>query len=180
MTETQRTRASKFLSLVLRHQPKLIGLELDKNGWADLTQLIEKAKTADKNFTIEMIAEIAEKCPKQRYNLDLSNNKIRANQGHSIEVDMGFEPQTPPEFLYHGTATRYVNDIRLTGLKKRSRQYVHLSADIATATNVGSRHGVPHILTIAAQKMNAAGYHFYQSDNGVWLADEVPLQFIQF
>lgn len=180
MTDKQRTSASKFLSLVLRHQPQLIGLELDKNGWANLDQLIEKAKTADKNFTIEMIAEIAEKCPKQRYNLDLANNKIRANQGHSIAVDMEFQPQTPPEFLYHGTATRHINDIRLTGLKKRSRQYVHLSADVATATNVGSRHGVPHILTIAAQKMSEAGYNFYQSDNGVWLADEVPLQFIQF
>ena len=164
MTDKQRTSYSKFLSLVLRHQPQLIGLELDPNGWADLSALIEKSKIVDKILTIAIISEIAEKCPKQRYNLDVVNNKIRANQGHSIPVDMEFKPQIPPEFLYHGTATHYVNDIRRTGLQKRRRQYVHLSADIATATNVGSRHGVPHILTIAAQEMQQAGFEFYLSD----------------
>jgi putative RNA 2'-phosphotransferase len=180
MTEKQRISGSKFLSLVLRHQPDLIGLNLDKNGWANLNELIEKSAYINKHFTIEMIKEIAEKCPKQRYAIDEYVTKIRANQGHSVAVDMEFQPQQPPVFLYHGTASRYINDIRKTGLQKQNRQYVHLSADQSTAINVGSRHGVPHILTIAAQKMQAAGFEFYKSDNEVWLAKEVPLQFIEF
>ena len=180
MTDKERTSKSKFLSLVLRHQPQIIDLNLDKNGWANINEIIEKSNINNQKLTIEIIKEIAEKCPKQRYAIDTENNKIRANQGHSIAVDMEFEPKEPPIYLYHGTASRFINEIKKTGLAKCSRQYVHLSADIATATNVGSRHGTPYILTIAAQEMQKAGFHFYQSENGVWLSDEVPLQFIEF
>lgn len=171
--------ASKFLSLVLRHQPEVIGLSLDAEGWADIDALIRLAR-GRKFLTRALIEAVVENNNKQRFAISADGQRIRARQGHSIDVDLGLVPVTPPARLYHGTATRFVASIRREGLVKRSRQHVHLSADADTATNVGSRHGTPEILVVHAAKMAAAGHAFYRSENGVWLTDAVPVTFIDF
>lgn len=171
--------ASKFLSLVLRHKPELIDLHLDEAGWADIDDLIRQARdhhALDRAIIERVVANNA----KQRFAISDDGRRIRANQGHSIDVDLGLAPRTPPDLLYHGTATRFVAAIRREGLNKRGRQHVHLSADAVTATNVGARHGKPVVLTIHAGVMATAGHVFLRSANGVWLADAVPPAFIDF
>jgi putative RNA 2'-phosphotransferase len=171
--------ASKFLSLILRHQPEVIGLTLDDAGWADIDTLIRLSQP-HKPLTRALIEQVvAENC-KQRFAISEDGRRIRANQGHSIEVDLGFLPVTPPTLLYHGTATRFVDAIRREGLAKRSRQHVHLSADADTATVVGARHGKPVVLIVRAGEMAAVGHAFFHSENGVWLTDAVPVGFIDF
>lgn len=169
--------ASKFLSLVLRHQPDVIGLSLDAEGWADIDDLIRLAR-GRKPLTRALIEAAVENNNKQRFATSADGRRIRARQGHSIDVDLGFVPVTPPARLYHGTATRFVESIRREGLDKRSRRHVHLSADADTARNVGARHGTPAILVVHAAEMAAAGHAFYRSENGVWLTDAVPAAFI--
>lgn len=171
---------SKFLSLVLRHKPEALNIQLDKNGWADLDDLLAKLQAQGKNATQSDIEELVRTNNKQRFKLDLDNRRIRANQGHSITVDLEMQAIAPPALLYHGTATKNIPSIQQTGLQKRNRQHVHLSADKATAINVGSRHGKPIILVIDAAQMHADGLHFYQSENGVWLTDAVAVQYIDF
>ncbi len=171
--------ASKFLSLVLRHQPELIGLVLDDAGWADIDALIDLAQP-HKPLTRALIEEVVEQNNKQRFAISDDGLRIRANQGNSIEVELGLQPVAPPSLLYHGTATRFVDSIRREGLRKRGRQHLHLSADAATATNVGARHGKPVVLIVRAGAMAAAGHAFFRSDNGVWLTDAVPVAFIDF
>lgn len=171
--------ASKFLSLVLRHQPDVIGLSLDAEGWADIDALMRLAQ-GHKPLTLALIEAVVENNNKQRFAISEDGQRIRARQGHSIDVDLGFVPVTPPARLYHGTATRFVASIRREGLVKRSRRHVHLSADADTATNVGARHGTPAILIVHAAEMVAAGHAFYRSENGVWLTDAVPADFIDF
>lgn len=178
-TATGLVSASKFLSLVLRHQPDAIGLSLDAEGWADIDALIRLAEER-KPLTRALIEAVVENNNKQRFAISDDGQRIRARQGHSIDVDLGFAPVTPPAHLYHGTATRFVESIRREGLVKRSRQHVHLSADADTATNVGARHGTPAILVVHAAEMVAAGHAFYRSENGVWLTDAVPADFIDF
>ena len=171
---------SKFLSLVLRHQPELIGLSLDPNGWADLEQLVHLANASGHRMTADDIRTIVRSSEKQRFTLDSSGRKIRANQGHSVEVDLELTPLNPPTVLYHGTTTRFLPSIHQSGLIKGARHHVHLSQDENTANVVGGRHGPPVVLTIHAEDMRSSGYIFYQSKNGVWLTDHVPASYIEF
>ena len=173
-------RASKFLSLVLRHKPEYIGLTLDAQGWADIGELVEKASASGVQLTRELIAEVAATSDKQRFALDPAGMRIRANQGHSIAVDLGLAPAEPPAVLFHGTAEKWLRLIRAEGLKRGRRQHVHLSPNETTAMKVGRRHGHPVVLRIAAARMAARGHAFFLSTNGVWLTDCVPREFIAF
>ena len=171
---------SKFLSLVLRHKPEEIGLTLDPNGWAGVEELLRLANARGKRLTRELLERIVVENDKKRFAFSTDGQRIRASQGHSVEIDLALSPATPPELLFHGTATRFLASIRTQGLIPGSRQHVHLSHDAATARNVGQRHGRPAILTIAAQTMSTAGHLFYLSANQVWLTPHVPVEFIEF
>lgn len=173
-------KTSKFISLVLRHKPEEIGLVLDGQGWADIGELIEKAGRHGMALTREVIARIVETSDKQRFSIDASGQRIRANQGHSVDIDLGLAPTEPPETLFHGTAETTVAAIRAEGLKAGQRQHVHLSPDEDTAIRVGRRHGRPVVLRIAAGRMRESGHVFFLSTNGVWLTEAVPVQFIAF
>ncbi|CAA7386313.1 RNA 2'-phosphotransferase [Chryseobacterium fistulae] len=178
MNEQEKKKLSKFLSLILRHQPELINLTLDENGWADIEDLKLKSSHNKMYFTLEELDEVVETNNKKRFIFNEDKTKIRANQGHSIDIDLGLKPQKPPEFLYHGTALHNIDSILEKGIEKRSRQHVHLSLDKETATKVGMRHGKPIILTIRTSKMFEDGVLFYLSENGVWLTDYVNVQYI--
>ncbi len=170
-------KISKFLSYVLRHNPQSIELTLDDKGWARIDELIRCAAKHGKEFTRAQLQEVVETNDKRRFSISEDGNRIRANQGHSISVDLALQALEPPEKLYHGTATRCLDSILRDGLQSRGRHHVHLSKDIATALNVGQRHGKPTVLEIEAQRMMLEGYRFYCSANGVWLTDEVPPQY---
>jgi len=169
MKEKQQ-KISKYLSYILRHQPESIDLKLDSHGWADIDEII--AKTKELLLTRELIEAVVESSDKQRF--AIKGNKIRANQGHSFEVDLQLTPQTPPIMLYHGTATRFLDSIKQSGLLPQSRQYVHLSRDRSTAIEVGKRHGKVVVLKIDCTSMLDDGYEFFLSNNGVWLTKVVP------
>jgi putative RNA 2'-phosphotransferase len=171
---------SRFLSLVLRHRPEHIGLDLDSNGWADVDELLQKAAAHGTAIDRTLLERIVRENDKQRFALSPDGRRIRANQGHSVGIDLALTPVSPPPLLYHGTADRNLASIRANGLHSGERQHVHLSGDGVTATKVGSRHGTPVVLTIRAGRMEAEGYAFYRSDNGVWLTAHVPAQFIDF
>lgn len=171
-------KIGKFMSFVLRHNPESIGVQLDENGWADVDELIVGMNKAGYNVDFLKIEEIVETNNKQRYSFNADKSKIRANQGHSINVDVELKESKPPKILYHGTADKYLKNIMQSGLQKQNRLYLHLSADKETATKVGKRHGNPVILIIEAQEMFEKGYKFYLSKNGVWLTDNVPVEFI--
>ena len=173
-------KTSKFLSLVLRHQPEIIGLQLDEQGWATVDELLRCSQHGPQPLTQGLLDEIVRTNDKQRFAFSSDGLRIRANQGHSIEVDLALSPLEPPEVLYHGTAERNIVSIRQKGLIKGQRQHVHLSRDEQTATKVGQRHGKPIVLTVRAGEMHRQGHLFYRSDNGVWLTDHVPPQFISF
>jgi putative RNA 2'-phosphotransferase len=173
-------KLSKFLSLVLRHKPETIGLTLDENGWVDVSQLIYLANQNKTPLTQDLLEEIVASNDKQRFSFNQDKSKIRANQGHSIAIDLDLVPQTPPNFLFHGTATRFIESIRDRGLVAGKRQYVHLSLNKATAIKVGERHGQPVVLNIWSEKMYLAGFEFFRSDNGVWLTKDVPVEYIDF
>jgi putative RNA 2'-phosphotransferase len=175
MTEQQRTKISKRLSYILRHAPDSVGLVLDENGWASVHDLMSKFGGP---LSIGDLNEVVETNEKKRFAFNDDLTKIRASQGHSIEVDLAYQPTTPPEFLFHGTATRFLDSIKKEGLLKGSRHHVHLSLDAVTARKVGSRHGSPFILTVKSRDMYEAGYAFFVSENDVWLTDHVPTQFI--
>jgi len=170
---------SKFLSFVLRHRPEEIGIKLDSNGWVDVSDLLRACAAHGKPFTREDLEYIVANNNKKRFALSEDGQKIRASQGHSLEIELGYDSATPPEFLYHGTATRFMDSIRREGLVKGSRHHVHLSADIKTAISVGSRHGEPVVLKIRAGEMAKAGFTFYLSANGVWLVEHIPFKFIE-
>lgn len=178
MKEERKKSIGKFLSLILRHEPSKIGIQLDVNGWADVEELIQKCAKHRLVFTREELEEIVETNNKKRYTLSQDGRKIRANQGHSIAVDLEFTPEVPPAYLYHGTANRFLPAIKEEGIKKMSRQHVHLSADKETAIAVGSRHGKVVVLTILAGKMQEDGLLFYCSANGVWLTDYIDPRYI--
>jgi len=173
-------RISKFLSLVLRHDPARIGLQLDEAGWASVEALLAAAAAHGVALTRDGLLEIVATSDKQRFALSPDGARIRANQGHSIEIDLQLPPREPPERLYHGTIGAALQGIREHGLLRGERQHVHLSHDVPTATAVGRRRGAPVILTIRAADMHAAGYAFYCADNGVWLTEHVPARFIRF
>jgi putative RNA 2'-phosphotransferase len=169
---------SKFMSLVLRHQPASIGLSPDANGWVKLADLITQMNKKGFGVTTAIIQTIVDTNDKKRFALSADGNSIRASQGHSIEVELDLVAQTPPDKLYHGTVSKFMDAIRENGLQKMSRQHVHLSATIETATVVAARRGKPIILQVNAAAMQAAGYLFYCSANGVWLTDQVPPQYL--
>lgn len=174
-------KLSKFISLILRHKPEVIGITLDKHGWADVKELINgisKSETYYKDFNMETLEEIVKTDNKQRYSFNEDKTLIRANQGHSVQVDVELKPIEPPEFLYHGTGQKYVESIEKQGLKSKSRLYVHLSKDKETAINVGKRHGRPVIFTIKSRQMFQDGYEFYCSTNGVWMTKQVPVMYL--
>ena len=173
-------KLSKFLSLILRHRPEVVNLNMDENGWVNLEELIEKMNAHGKPVNLAAILEVVKNNDKQRFKIDDAGQKIRANQGHSKKVDLALQPQNPPATLYHGTATKNLTAIQKSGLQKMNRQHVHLSSDLETATKVGSRHGKVIILEIDCFKMSADGLEFYLSENKVWLTDHVPLQYIKF
>jgi putative RNA 2'-phosphotransferase len=179
ITEKENTRISKFLSLVLRHLPETIGIVLDENGWTDVSTLITNAEKHGVKFDLQTLKYIVDTNSKKRFAFNETFDRIRANQGHSVEIDLGYSPQIPPDILYHGTATKSLTSILLSGLEKRSRHHVHLSRDIETAIKVGQRHGEPVILEVFASKMHAAGHEFFLSDNGVWLTDNVPVKYLK-
>lgn len=169
---------SKFISLILRHKPEAIGISLDEHGWANVSELlagISKTQYID----MDMLEEIVATDKKQRYSFNEDKTLIRANQGHSIPVDVELLEKEPPIILYHGTGEKYVASIDQQGLIPKSRLYVHLSADVATAKIVGARHGKPVIYEILAGEMKSDGYTFYQSVNGVWLTKSVPVKYMK-
>ncbi len=174
-------RTSKFLSLVLRHQPEVIGMKLDREGWLDIGRLIENANQRGNAITLEMLHEVVATNEKKRFALSVDGLRIRASQGHSVStVNLNLPPSEPPKLLYHGTVAVFLDSIRQQGLQRRSRNHVHLSADREVAKIVGQRRGKPVILTVAAEDMNADGHAFYLSANGVWLTEEVPACYLTF
>jgi putative RNA 2'-phosphotransferase len=173
-------KISKFLSLVLRHAPETIRVTMDKNGWVGIQELIDNANTyKNLHLTTDIIKKVVETNDKQRFILSDDEKRIRANQGHSITVDLELESRTPPDVLYHGTAIRFLDSIRKDGIKSMGRQYVHLSRTEEIAITVGRRHGEPVVLYIDAKTMHEEGYKFYLSENKVWLVDKVPIKYIK-
>ncbi|TAL15095.1 MAG: RNA 2'-phosphotransferase [Aquabacterium sp.] len=166
--------ASKFLSLVLRHEPQRLGLQPDAAGWVAISTLLEKLAAAGRPLSPQALRELVASSDKQRFALSEDGLCIRANQGHSIEVDLALPPAQPPARLYHGTATRFLPTILEEGLRRMARHHVHLSQDLDVALNVGARHGTPAILMVAAARMHADGHRFFRSGNGVWLVEAVP------
>lgn len=179
ISEKENTRISKFLSLVLRHKPEEIGIELDENGWTDVTMLIEKVNKAGIALTFEILKHVVDTNAKKRYSFNESFDKIRANQGHSVEIDLGYTPQVPPEILYHGTGEKFIGSILEKGLLKQNRHHVHLSADVETAFMVGQRHGKPFVFEVLAGQMHRDNFQFFLSANGVWLTDFVPVKYLK-
>jgi putative RNA 2'-phosphotransferase len=179
ISEKQATSISKFLSRVLRHQPQSIGITLNEQGWVNVDELLQQATKHGKAITIGILTHVVETNAKKRFAFSGDKRQIRASQGHSIPVQLGYEPQVPPDVLYHGTGSQSVQSILETGIHKRSRQQVHLSADVDTAIRVGSRHGKPFVFMILAKLMHEQGYQFLLSANGVWLTESVPSHFLK-
>ena len=180
MTEKEIIKTSKFLSLILRHEPERAGLKLGEAGWVGVDELLQAVNSHGVTLTLDQLKHIVATSDKKRFAFSDDGQCIRASQGHSIEVDLQYPPQTPPEILYHGTATRFLDSIRQHGLQKMERHDVHLSAETKVTVQVGGRHGRPALLTIRAGDMHRAGFAFRCSANGVWLVNHVPPQFIQF
>jgi putative RNA 2'-phosphotransferase len=172
-------KISKFLSLILRHKPESIGVSISPHGWVKIDELIKAAQKHRIDLTKKLIDEVITTNDKQRFTYSSDGESIRANQGHSVNIELELEPIKPPDILYHGTAVQFVKNIRKKGLLKMNRQHVHLSLLKKTAYDVGKRHGKPIILTIDAQRMTQNGYEFYLSKNGVWLTKHVPPQYLQ-
>ena len=175
--ETIKTK-SKWLSKHLRHSPQKVGLVLDDGGWVSVDDLLRAANNNHMSLTFSQLQEVVKDNDKQRFSFDASGKRIRANQGHSVSVDLQLQTQTPPDILYHGTAEKNRESIMEQGILKGRRHHVHLSRQTEVAIQVGSRHGKPLVLSIDALGMNAAGFEFFCSDNGVWLVEEVPPRFI--
>ena len=180
MKERDLTQSSKFLSLILRHEPAKFGVILDGAGWTEVEALLAACRKHGREMDRAMLERIVATNDKKRFSFDETGTRIRANQGHSVEVELGYEPATPPALLYHGTATRFIDAIRAEGLKKMARHHVHLSAAEVTARTVGQRHGKPIVLVIDAGAMVGQGFAFFVSANGVWLVEYVPATFIRF
>ena len=172
-------KLGRFLSLVLRHDPSAAGITLDGHGWADVKELLAGVSRTGRKIDMDTLERIVRENNKQRYSFNEDHTRIRANQGHSLSVDVELREETPPQYLYHGTATRFFPAIQREGIRKMSRQYVHLSGDFQTAMAVGRRHGSPVVITVDAQAMARDGVGFYRSENGVWLCGHVePKYFV--
>lgn len=170
-------KLGRFLSLVLRHDPGAAGITLDEHGWADVEQLLAGVNRTGRKIDLPTLERIVRENNKQRYSFSGDRTKIRANQGHSVQVDVELKEAEPPKYLYHGTASRFLPSIRAEGIRRMSRQYVHLSGDFETAMAVGRRHGAPVVITIDAAAMARDGITFYRSENGVWLCEHVPVRY---
>lgn len=179
MKKMKNDSLSKFISLILRHHPEAVNIQLDEHGWADVEELIAGIKKTGKRINRELLEEIVQTDQKQRYSLNEDKTLIRANQGHSISVDVELKELEPPALLYHGTAVGFLDSIQKEGLKPMGRLYVHLSKDVETALNVGRRHGKPVVLKIRSGDMYRDGQVFYMSENGVWLTKRVDTKYFQ-
>lgn len=177
MSKSQ-NRLSRTLSLVLRHDPGVIGLILDDHGWARIDELLDCLNRKGKRVDRDLLEEIVAESDKQRFRISEDGKRVRANQGHSILIELNLEKKAPPQWLYHGTASRFMDAIEREGLQKKSRHHVHLCGDQETARKVGARHGKPVVLEVAAQLMVSHGHQFSQSESGVWLVDEVPPDYL--
>jgi putative RNA 2'-phosphotransferase len=181
MTNKEEFKISKTLSYALRHRPDELGIVLDENGYIGVNELIHQFNAYSQiQLTLEKLKQVVADNDKQRFAFSADGSKIRASQGHSVQVELDYKAQVPPEWLYHGTAAANLPSICKTGLAKRSRHHVHLSNNTETAKQVGSRHGVPVVLLVKALEMHQDGLSFYQSDNGVWLTDMVATEYIEF
>jgi putative RNA 2'-phosphotransferase len=172
-------RTSKFLSLVLRHNPAEAGVTLDRSGWCDVDDLLKGAALRGFAISREELEAVVSENDKKRFEFSSDGERIRASQGHSVQVELDYEPKTPPEMLFHGTATKFLVSIGQIGLIKGSRHHVHLSSGIETARKVGERHGKPAVIPIEAGKMHRAGVVFFLSTNGVWLTDHVAPEYLR-
>jgi putative RNA 2'-phosphotransferase len=179
VTPEQLVRTSKFLSLHLRHRPERLGLVLEPGGWVGVDDLLQAAARHGVRLSRAELDDVVANNDKQRFSFDPSGRRIRANQGHSVAVDLELEPVEPPAVLYHGTAERSVPSIERDGLRRMRRQHVHLSPDVATAQRVGSRHGRPVVFEVDTGAMHAAGHPFFRAANGVWLVDAVPPRYLR-
>ena len=173
-------RTSKFLSFVLRHKPEQVGLTLEAGGWVRVDALIEAANRTGVTLNRAVLQEVVAKNDKKRFAFSEDGQRIRANQGHSVSIDLGLEPLVPPDRLFHGTARPFLDSIRQHGLQRRQRHHVHLSPDPKTAVAVGRRHGKSVVLTVAARRMHDDGFRFYRSLNDVWLTEHVPTAYLAF
>jgi putative RNA 2'-phosphotransferase len=179
MNEERLVKVSKYLSKHLRHQPERLGLTLAPGGWVGVDKLLAACAAHGMRLSRVELDEVVAKNSKQRFSFSPDGTQIRANQGHSVDVDLELQPMTPPDVLYHGTGHRAVGIIKREGLHKMSRHHVHLSRDVAAARQVGGRHGRPVIFAVDTAAMREAGHTFYCSDNGVWLTDAVPPEFLR-
>ncbi|MFD5320961.1 RNA 2'-phosphotransferase [Streptomyces sp. NPDC127098] len=180
MDERTIKKISKYLARHLRHDPGRIGLVLDEGGWADIDELLAACGRRGMRVSRAQLDEVVARNDKRRFAVDPTGRRIRASQGHTIEVDLGLTPLAPPARLYHGTVAASLPGIRVEGLRPMRRQHVHLSPDRETATRVGARRGRPVVLPVEAGEMHAAGHVFWRSDNGVWLTEAVPAAFLRF
>lgn len=180
MNKHESKKISKFLSLVLRHQPQTIGITLDDNGWVEIDELLKGMTSARRHITREQLENVVNSNDKQRFTISDDGCRIRAKQGHSVDVDLGYQTAAPPEHLCHGTPERFIPLIRESGLKKMKRHHVHMHADQNLATEVGGRRGKPILLIVRSLEMHNAGHEFFVTENDVWLTDHVPAEFIDF
>ena len=176
----ENVKLGRFISYILRHHPEAVNLELDEKGWADMEELINKINLSGSAIDFAKLDEIVKTNDKKRYEFSDDYKKIRACQGHSINVDLNLKPVKPPQYLYHGTTLKNIDIIKKEGLRKISRQYVHLSVDYETAYNVGKRHGKPYIIKVKAGKMHDDGHVFYLSKNKVWLSEDINSEYLIF
>ena len=179
LDEKSLVKRSRYLARHLRHQPEALGLTLEPGGWVAVDALLATMRRHGVELSRAELEEIVARNNKQRFSFDETGTRIRANQGHSIPVDLQLASVTPPDALYHGTSKAMVRPILREGLQKMRRQHVHLSRDKATAIKVGSRHGAPVVLLVDAAAMARDGYQFYLSDNGVWLTDHAPPRYLR-
>lgn len=180
MDNRQLVKTSRFLSLILRHKPDKVGVTLDESGWVDVEALLLALNENRRPLTREQLDQVVAQNDKKRFEFSEDGTKIRASQGHSVSVDLGYEPAEPPKMLLHGTVPQFLESIRKTGLNKGKRHHVHLHQDRNVATQVGERRGKAVILTVLAGPMREAGHEFFRSTNGVWLTDHVPPEFLEF
>ena len=180
MSDKETVKTSKFLSLILRHEPERVGLKLGEAGWVGVEELLQAVNRNGVSLTLEQLKHVVATSDKKRFAFSEDGRRIRASQGHSVEIDLQYPPRTPPELLYHGTATRFLDGIRKNGLQRMERHDVHLSAETKVTLQVGGRHGKPVLLIIRAGDMHRAGHAFRCSANGVWLVNHVPPEFIEF
>jgi putative RNA 2'-phosphotransferase len=179
MDDTRLVKVSKYLSKHLRHDPQRLGLSLAPGGWVEVEELLAACARNRFPVTRDELEKVVARNDKKRFSFDPSGMLIRANQGHSVDVDLQLEPVEPPGILYHGTGHRTAETIATSGLLKMARHHVHLSPDVATARKVGARHGKPVIFAVDAGAMHRAGHSFYVSANGVWLVEHVPPEYLR-